>query len=257
MQYRQRIAVLGPQEKRSQPREAKRRYWSWLSSLVNFLSNRFTNHATDSRTHPCASPHYGADTDNTSDTPCRYPNRQTNRTTGKSARPATRNTTTSRPNEFPTFSKLNLLTDRSRITFTHLLNGQCRCHSAKTNPDIPPHLHVFGSTTDRLHMSGIPRDLPRPTRLVPMMHKAATGDTQRRFQLGMITQRRVATQASGVQQVRVQLGEQALALGEELRRLEVTVLAILFLMQALDGLQGVAQIGQMGLHHYPADTEPR
>src|SRR5450830_1251184 len=54
MQYRQRIAVLGPQEKRSQPREAKRRYWSWLSSLVNFLSNRFTNHATDSRTHPCA-----------------------------------------------------------------------------------------------------------------------------------------------------------------------------------------------------------
>ena len=41
-------------------------------------------------------------------------------------------------------------------------------------------------------------------------------------------------------QVRIQLGEQALALGEELRRFEVAMLAIAVLMQALHGLQGVA-----------------
>ncbi|MNY77687.1 hypothetical protein D3C86_2176720 [compost metagenome] len=57
--------------------------------------------------------------------------------------------------------------------------------------------------------------------------------------------------------MRIQLAEQALALGEELRRFEMAMLAIAVLMQMLHGLQGVAQLGQVLFQHRSADAETR
>ena len=71
--------------------------------------------------------------------------------------------------------------------------------------------------TGRLHMGGIPRDLPRCTRLVPVMCQALAENTQRLFQLRVIAEGCLATQPGGVQQMGIQLFEQVLATGEELR----------------------------------------
>ncbi|MNF83593.1 hypothetical protein D3C84_659180 [compost metagenome] len=59
----------------------------------------------------------------------------------------------------------------------------------------------------------------------------------------MIAQGSLATQASGIQQVCIQLGQQVLAIGEERWRPQMAVLTIIVLMQALDVLKDVAQAG--------------
>ncbi len=53
----------------------------------------------------------------------------------------------------------------------------------------------------------------------------------------------------------IQLGEQVLAISEELRRFEMAMLTIVFLVQALHGLERVAQVGQVLFHHHRADAK--
>ncbi|MNY53444.1 hypothetical protein D3C86_1892030 [compost metagenome] len=72
----------------------------------------------------------------------------------------------------------------------------------------------------------------------------------------MIAQGRLATQASGVQQVGIQLRKQALALGEERWRSQVAMLAIIVLMQALDVLKDVSQAGEVFFHYHRANAKP-
>ena len=105
-------------------------------------------------------------------------------------------------------------------------------------------------------MRGIPRYLSRRPGLVPMMDQASTGNAEGCFQLGVIAQGGLAAQPRRVQQMGIQLADQVPAIGEELRRFEVTMLAIAFLMQALHGLERVTQPAHVVFHDQSTDAKP-